>query len=69
MGDELVAGVALLVGVTLAGEVEGAGDLVAIDRRDRDRGACEGARGPVLVRYRVELLDDREQVAEQLSAL
>jgi hypothetical protein len=68
VGDELVAGVALLVAVPLAGEVEGALDLVAVDRRDRDGGAAETVR-KVLVVGRVELLDDREQVTEQLAVL
>ena len=40
VGDELVAGVAQLVGVALAGEVEGALDRGAVDRRHRDRGAA-----------------------------
>ena len=38
VGDELVAGVAQLVGVAVAGEVEGALDRGAVDRRHRDRG-------------------------------
>ena len=68
VGDELVAGVALLVGVPLAGEVEGPLDLVAVDRRHRHRGTAEGRRSRLVMRG-VELLDDREQVAEQLFAL
>ena len=69
VGDELVAGVALLVPVARAGEVEGALHLGAVDdRRHRHRGAAEAVR-KALVRRRVELLDDREQVAEQLVVL
>ena len=68
VGDELVARVALLVPVVIAGEFEGLRDLVAVDdRRHRHRGAAEAARGLLL--GGVELLDDREQVAEQLLAL
>jgi hypothetical protein len=67
MGDEFIPGVPLLVAVVIAGEFEGLLDLVAVDRRDRHRGAAERARA-LLVRG-VELLDDREQVAEQLFAL
>jgi hypothetical protein len=68
VGDELVAGVALLAGVALAGEVEGVLDLGPIDRRDRDRGAPETVR-QLLFGGRVELLDDCEQVGEQLLVL
>jgi len=68
VGDELIARVALLVPVVIAGEVECLLDFVAVDdRRHRDRGTAERARS--LLRGRVELLDDREQVAEQLLAL
>jgi hypothetical protein len=68
VGDELVTRVALLIPVVVAGEFEGLRDLVPVDdRRNRDRGAAERARSLLL--GRVELLDDREQVAEQLSAL
>jgi len=67
MGDEFVAGVPLLIAVVIAGEIEGPLHLVAVDRRDRDRGATESARR--LLVGRVELLDDREQVAEQLLTL
>src|SRR4029077_16917198 len=67
-GDEFVARVPLLVGVARTGEVEGALDLGAVDgRRHRHRGATEARN--LLIRRRVELLDDREQVAEQLAVL
>jgi hypothetical protein len=53
MGDELVAGATQLVGVALAGELEGVGDRLAVDpRASLDRG--------------VELLDDGEEIAQQL---
>ena len=50
VGDEVLARLAALVGVVLAGEDEGLGDLVAVD--------LDGRVGRVL-------LDDREQVGEQ----
>jgi hypothetical protein len=50
MGDEILARLAFLAGVPLAGEGEGALDLLAVDR----------LRGVRLV-----LLDDREEVAEE----
>jgi hypothetical protein len=52
MGDELVAGVAELVGVMVAGEVEGVGKRVAIDSGRR-----------------IELLDHREEIGEELALL
>jgi hypothetical protein len=52
VGDEVLAGLAALVGVVLAGEHERAHDGVAVDRL----GDLVGV-----------LLDDREQVAEQLA--
>jgi hypothetical protein len=51
MGDEVLAGLAALVGVVLAGEQERAQDRLAVDRVDDLVGV---------------LGDDREQVAEQL---
>jgi hypothetical protein len=51
MGDEVLARLAALVGVVLAGEQEGAQDRLAVDRVDD------------LVRV---LGDDREEVGEQL---
>jgi hypothetical protein len=71
VGDELVAGVAELVGVTIAGEVEGPFYCGPVDRQ---AGRHDGATGPfsdggvaVLARGRVELLDDREEVGEKLT--
>ncbi len=58
MGDELIAGLPFLVGVVMAGEAEGAGDLFAIDG---------GAAAPGLGGLRLELLDDRDQVVKQRS--
>jgi hypothetical protein len=58
VGDELVAGPALLVRVALAGE----------DERALDRLAVEGARAGS-VAPRVELLDQREEVAQERPLL
>jgi hypothetical protein len=62
VGDEFVTAVALLVPVVGAGELEGARDLLAVDRRHGHRGARQ--RRVLLLVRRVELLDDREQIAE-----
>jgi hypothetical protein len=40
MGDELVTGVPQLVGVAVAGEIEGVLDRDAVDRGDRDGDAA-----------------------------
>jgi len=78
VGDELVAGVAQLVGVAVAGELEGVADRRAVDRRQGDGGVAPravdapgavAAGGTVLGRGRVELLDDREEVGEEPVAL
>ncbi len=53
VGDELVAGAPQLVGVAVAGEVEGAGHRLAVD----------------LVHRGVELLDHGEEVGEELAVL
>jgi len=52
VGDELVARVPQLIGVAIAGEVEGVGQGGAID-----------------LGRRVELLDDREEIGEELLVL
>jgi hypothetical protein len=64
VGDELVAGVTQLVGMALAGEVEGALERGAVDRRHRQRGGA-GAMA-VFARRRVELLDHGKEVGEEL---
>ena len=70
MGDELVAGAPQLVGVALAGELEGVGNRVAVDlglgRSVGARGGGDGNRA-ILLRRRVKLLDNREEIAEELS--
>jgi hypothetical protein len=40
VGDELIAGVAQLVGVPIAGKVKGVLDRDAVDRGDRDSDAA-----------------------------
>jgi hypothetical protein len=68
VGDELVAGATQLVSVPVAGKVEGARQRGAIDGRDRDRSST--AVGPrVVLRRRVELLDDCEEVGKKLALL
>jgi hypothetical protein len=74
MGDELVARVATLVGVAVAGELEGVPERVAVDRRDRERRVAGRGRAVAVTvaadgvgRRRVELLDDREEVGEKLA--
>ena len=72
VGDELVAGVAPLVGVALAGEVEGALQGRPVDRRDCRRGDGRGSGGggaiavAVFARRSVELLDHGEEVGQEL---
>jgi hypothetical protein len=67
VSDELIAGVAQLVGVAVAGEIEGVLDRDAIDRRDRNSdtalavGSTIGAGG-------VELLDDGKEISQELLA-
>jgi len=67
MGDELVAGAAHLVGVAITGEIEGAHQGGAVDRRHRDSSAA--VRSGIADRRRIELLDDSEEVGEELSLL
>ena len=74
VGDELVAGVAQLVGVAVAGELEGVLERGAVDRRQGDRGVAAAVGGAVprravFARGRVELLDHGEEVGEELAAL
>jgi hypothetical protein len=68
VGDELIAGSAQLIGMPIAGEVEGTGHSGAVDRRDRDRGPAAIGSGLAL-RSRVELLDNREEIGEKLALL
>ncbi len=67
VGDELVAGAAQLVGVAVAGEVEGAGHRGAVDRGHGDDGGGAVAVGSAAIGAgrRVELLDNREEVVEE----
>jgi hypothetical protein len=65
VGDELIAGVAQLVGVAVAGEVEGVLDRDAIDRGDRD---CNAAAVAVGSGRGVELLDYGKEISQELLA-
>jgi len=67
MGDELVSRAAHLVGVTVAGEVEGPGQCRTVDRRHRDGSAP--VRPRAARRRGIELLDDGEEIGEELSLL
>jgi hypothetical protein len=70
VGDELVAGAAQLVGVPIAGEIEGARDRLAVDAGGRCRGGGPGgavaALAVPLARRGVKLLDDGEEVPQEL---
>jgi hypothetical protein len=68
VGDELVAGVAQLVGVTVAGEVEGVLDRDAVDRGDRDGDAAVTVGGSVSAARGVELLDYGIEISQELLA-
>jgi hypothetical protein len=69
MSDELVAGMAQLVGMPIAGEVEGVLDRDPIDRCDRDRDAAAIAiRARVRAGRGVELLDYGKEISQELLA-
>ena len=68
VGDELVAGVAQLVGVAVAGEVEGVLDRDAIDRIDGDGDAAVAVGGSVGASRGVELLDHGKEISQELLA-
>jgi hypothetical protein len=69
MGDEFVARAPHLVGVAIAGELEGPLERSAIYRRNR-QGRSTAAIAVLDARLRrVELLDDREEIGEQLLVL
>jgi len=70
VGDELVARVAQLVGVVIAGKVKGAFDRGPVDRRNRYGyvaiGGAGMAVGAILTPRRgVELLDDGEEIGQE----
>lgn len=60
-----------LIGVAIAGEVEGPLDPGAVDGRDRNRSGAGGSAVPVPVFSRggVELLDHREEIGQELLVL
>jgi hypothetical protein len=69
VGDELVAGVAQLVGVAVAGEIEGVLDRDAIDRGNRDGDtAAVAIRGIARPGRGVELLDYGKEISQELLA-
>jgi hypothetical protein len=68
VGDELIAGVAQLVGVTIAGEIEGVLDRDAIDRIDGDGNAAVSVRSPFGASRGVELLDYGKEISQELLA-
>jgi hypothetical protein len=65
VGDELVAGATQLVGMAVAGELEGTGDRGPVDRRQRNLDLTV-AGVAVLTGRSIELLDDGKEVGEQL---
>jgi hypothetical protein len=68
VGDELIARVAQLVGVAIAGEVEGVLDRDAIDRGNRDGNAAVTVGASVSAARGVELLDDGIEIGQELLA-
>jgi hypothetical protein len=68
VGDELIAGVAQLVGVAVAGEIEGVLDRDAIDRRNRDGNAAIAIGASVRAGRGVELLDYGKEISQELLA-
>jgi hypothetical protein len=53
--------------VALAGELEGTGDSVAVDRHRRKGGVAVAPAGAVFARRGVELFDHGEEVGEELA--
>jgi hypothetical protein len=69
MGDELIAGVAQLIGVPVAGKIEGVLDRDAVDGGDRDSDAALIAVGSSIRAGRgVELLDYGKEIGQELLA-
>jgi len=68
MGDELIAGAPLLLGVAIAGELKGTRNRLAIDL-DRAQAVLASAVAGILLGAEVELLDDGEDVSQQLFLL
>jgi hypothetical protein len=69
VGDELIAGVTQLVGVSVAGEVEGVLDRDAVDRRNRNGNAAAVTIAGIARASRgVELLDYGKEISQELLA-
>jgi hypothetical protein len=66
VGDELIAGVAQLVGVAVAGEVEGVLDRDAVDRGNRNGNAAVAVGSSVRARRGVELLNYGIEISQEL---
>jgi threonine/homoserine efflux transporter RhtA len=70
VGNEFITGAAHLVGVAIAGEIEGPLERGAIDRRNRKgRGVTVAIAVFGLWIGRVELLHHGEEIGEQLLVL
>jgi hypothetical protein len=68
VGDELIAGVPQLIGVAVAGEIEGVLDRDAIDRIDRDGDGAIAIGSSIGTGRRVELLNDGKEISQELLA-
>jgi hypothetical protein len=68
VGDELVAGVPQLIGMAVAGKIEGVLDRDPIDRGDRNSDAALAIGSTVGAGRGVELLDDGKEISQELLA-
>jgi hypothetical protein len=68
VGDELIAGMAQLVGVAVAGKIEGVLDRDAVDRGDRDGNATPTVGSTISAVRGVKLLNDGKEISQELLA-
>jgi hypothetical protein len=68
VGDELIAGVAQLVGVAVTGEIEGVLDRDAIDRIDGDGDAALAVCSSIRPSGGIELLNYGKEISQELLA-
>jgi hypothetical protein len=68
VGNELIAGVPQLIGVAVAGEIEGMLDRDAIDRSNRDGDSPIASGSSIGTGRGVELLDDGKEISQELLA-